>query len=81
MQTFIYTAENKLFIHGYNKRIIVYRIKNNTPEYIGIDDRINTASWKGEVAVASKIISDNLGYKMDKTGCRLVRKDIRIIGV
>lgn len=59
---------------------MVYRVKNNQPLFVGYDDEINTASYKGDKAIASWIIANKLGYKM-KDGYDLKRNDIRLFEV
>ena len=59
---------------------MVYRVKNNQPLFVGYDDEINTASYKGDKAIASWIIAKKLGYKM-KDGYDLKRNDIRLFEV
>ena len=80
MKTYIYTVEHKSFKRGCNLTIDVYRIKNNQPLFVGSDD-INTSSYKGNLAIASHIISKEDGHKMDKRGYELESKNIKIIGL
>lgn len=87
MQTFIYTVRHESPKRGYNRTVVVYRIVKNKPIFIDSDIEINTASYKGDYAVACKIISDKLGYKLDGgdrycgAGYKLERKDVKIIEV
>lgn len=80
MITFIYKVIKSSNKRGYNREVLVYRIKNNKPDFIGYDDEINTASYKGDKAIASWIIANKLGFKM-KNGYDLKRKDIRLFEV
>ena len=80
MLTFIYTTSNTSTIRGYNKTVTVYRIVKNKPVLIGIDEKIDTASYKGERACAFKLISDVLGFKM-ADGYRLLRQDVELIAI
>lgn len=81
MKTYLYTIEHDSNLRGYNRTINVYRIKNNQPLYIGCDEKINTASYKGDYAIACKVISEVHGHKMDSKGYELVNKNIRILSL
>lgn len=80
MITFIYKVIHASNKRGYNREVQVYRIKNNKPLFVGYDDKINTASYKGDRAIASLIISHNLGFKM-KNGYDLLRQDIQLFEI
>lgn len=77
MKTYIYKAEDMSCKRGYNRTVSVYRVKNNVPQYIGYDDEISTASYKGDKAIASILISKIDGHKM-KNGYDLASKNIQI---
>lgn len=79
MKTYIYKAEDK-GARGYNRTITVYRMKNNQPELVGYNDKIDTAGYKGDRAVACNIISDKTGAKM-ADGYNLLSKNIVIFEV
>lgn len=64
MKTYIFTQVNTSPKRGYNRTVKVWRIKNNRPAFVGYDDEINTASYRGDRAIANQIISDNDGHKM-----------------
>lgn len=81
MKTFIFKAINNSSVRGFNREIIVYRLKNNQPSFVGCNDEINTASYKGDHAVAAQIIADNTSHKMDARGYDLVSKQIKIISI
>lgn len=78
MKKFISIIETSSPKKGYNRTVTVYRVKNNELNYIGHDDEINTAAYKGDYAIACSIIHDNLGNKLDKGGYKLVSKNIKI---
>ena len=80
MQTFIFKVTQSSSQRGYNRTIEVYRVKNNYPHFVGYNDKIDTASYRGDKAVANHIIADNLGYKM-KGGYNLARQDVQLIEV
>ena len=63
MKTYIYKAIDSSRSRGYNRTIEVYRVKNNKPEYLGCNENISTASYKGDVATAKQLISDLAGHK------------------
>lgn len=87
MKTYIYKVIHSSFVRGYNRTIIVYRIKGNTPVHVGMNDTISTASYKGDYAVACQIISDIEGYSMSKgggavgAGYALKSKNIQVLEV
>ncbi|AHK11626.1 hypothetical protein S140_219 [Shewanella sp. phage 1/40] len=81
MKTYIFTVENNSNQRGYNRTVNVYHIKNNKPTFVGYDDKINTASYKGDYAIACKIISENDKHRMNKTGYRLESKNIEVISI
>ncbi len=73
METYIFKTTTSMLDRGKNLAIIVYRVINNIPKMVGRKE-INTNSYKGNEAVAYQIISDKIGYKMNKTGYNLVKK-------
>ena len=77
MKTYYFTALHHSDKRGYNRTVQVWRIKNNKPFYVGYDDEISTASYRGDIAIASQIISDNDGHKM-KNGYELLSKNIKL---
>ena len=79
MKTFIYVLLNKSTKRGYNRTITVYRVKNNTPEFVGTDDRIITGCYKGDYATACHIIADATGAKMAASGYALESKNVRVL--
>lgn len=79
MKTYIFKIEKSSSVRGYNRTIYVYRVKNNQPIFVGYNEKIDTASYKGGRAVASQIISDNEGLKMDKKGYNLLSKNVQLI--
>lgn len=81
MKNYIFTAIHSSTGRGYNRTVKVWRIKNNQPIFIGYDDEISTSGYKGDYACACKIISEHEGHKMDKTGYRLLSKNIRLFEV
>ena len=81
MKTFIFKVEHSSTVRGYNRTIKVYHVKNNQPIWIGYDDKINTAGYKGDYAVACQVIADECGHKMDKRGYTLESKNIRVLEI
>ena len=66
---------------GYNKLISVYQMnKDGGFSFIG-DMWINTASYRGDEAIACQILHDEKGYKWGDTGTHyyLKRKDLKLI--
>ncbi len=81
MKTFIFKVQQSSGARGYNRTVYVYRMKNNQPIFVGYDEEINTASYKGDRAIASKIISDNEGMKMDQGGYNLQSKNVQLFEI
>ncbi|AHK11327.1 hypothetical protein S14_218 [Shewanella sp. phage 1/4] len=81
MKTYLYTVDYDSSARGYNRTIVVYRIKNNQPLFVGSNNEINTASYKGDYAIACELISANDSHKMDNTGYRLQSKNIKILSI
>ena len=79
MKTYLYKTINGSTARGYNQTIEVFRVRNNKPEIIGSNDRINTASSKGEKACASQLIAEIEGYKFE--GYDITRKDVQLFSV
>lgn len=77
---YIYLVENDSAVRGFNRTVTVYKIVRNKPEFVGTDDRQNSAAWHGAYAVACKIISDEHGHKM-ADGYSLKNKKINIWSV
>lgn len=81
MKNYIYLVQHSSKQKGFNRTVIVYQLKNNKPCYIGTNDRISTAAYKGDYAIACEIISNVDGHKMDKTGYELLSKSIKLWSV
>ena len=81
MKTYIYTVYSNSAKRSYNRTVNVYRIKNNVPVLIGYDDEINTASYKGDYAVACSIINKVDGHKLANNGYKMASKNIQIFSI
>ena len=77
---YIYKEEHSSIQKGFNRTVTVYKIVRNKPEYVGKDDRLNSAAWVGGYATACKIISAEHGHKM-ADGYSLKNKNINVWGV
>lgn len=64
MKTFIVSVEESSKVRGFNQTIKVYRMIKNTPNWIGTDDRINTASSYGVLGEARILISAVTGIRL-----------------
>jgi len=62
MITYIYKATDG-GARGYNRTITVYRVKNNTPYWLGYNDKIDTASTYGDKGEAVTLIGELCGHK------------------
>ncbi len=80
MKTYIYKVINSSTRRGYNLTIEVYRVIHNVPEFVGYDDKISTASYRGDYAVACKIISNKTGARM-AGGYKLASSNIQLFAV
>jgi len=78
MKTYLYKAIDR-GARGYNRSIAVYRVKNNRPEYLGINDHINTASTYGDVGEAVQLIGKLCGHKNDHY--KFESKNIKLIAI
>ncbi len=81
MKTYIFKVQQSSDKRGYNRTVYVYRMKNNQPVFVGYDEEINTASYKGDRAIAAKIISENDKMKMDKGGYNLESKNVQLFEI
>lgn len=81
MKTYIYTVQPFSTRRGFNRTISVYRLKNNQPIYIGYDDEIDTASYKGDESIAANIVNKHDRHKLMPGGYRLRSDNIRLIEV
>lgn len=68
MKTYIYKAEKGSSIKGFNRTITVYRVKKNKPIMLKYNDRICTASSKGDRAVAWRMAAEVEDFKMCADG-------------
>jgi hypothetical protein len=81
MKTYIFKVQQSSSARGYNRTVYVYRMKNNQPVFVGYDEEINTASYKGDRAIAAKIISENDKMKMDKGGYNLESRNVQLFEI
>lgn len=81
MKHYIFTVENASRKRGYNRTIRVWRMERNVPMWVGDDDEISTSSYKGDYAMACKIISNRDGYRLTKDGYFLQSKNVRLHGL
>lgn len=81
MKTYIYNAIDSSEKRRFNRTVVVYRVKNNKPVFIGYDDEIHTAAYKGDHAIASKIIHEKTGAKWADNGYTLASKNIQIFSL
>ena len=77
MATFFYKDMEGSTARGFNRTVEVYKVTRNVPCFIGSDNRIQTAGWKGPYAIACEIIAENTSYKMDG-GYALKSKSVQL---
>ena len=68
MKTYIYKAIDSSERRGYNRTIAVYRVINNRPEYLGMNDEIQTAATYGDKGEAVQLIGKLCGHKHNNYG-------------
>ena len=68
---------------GYNRTVSVYtQNKDGSFSFIAENDKINTASYRGDSAEANQILHDNFGYKWAEKGNThyyLLSKNVKLI--
>ena len=67
---------------GYNRTIEIYTInKRGTFSFLCSDDAINTASYRGDEAVASRLLHEKFGFKWSpkNENYSLMSKNIKLI--
>ena len=67
---------------GYNHTITVYtQNKDGSFNFIAEDNKINTASYRGDLAVASRLLHDKYGFKWSPKNKHytLMSKNIKLI--
>ncbi len=80
MKTYIYKVINSSTRRGYNLTIEVYRVIHNVPKFVGYDDKISTASYRGDYATACHIIHRKTGARM-AGGYKLASSNIQLFAV
>ena len=80
MKTFIYTVQHNSPVRGYNRRVTVYRIKQNVPTYLGYTDA-NTAGSKGDYAMACEVIASKREGRLTEVGYKLTNNTYKVIEV
>ena len=78
MKTYIYKIQHFSLKRGYNRTVTVYRMKNNQPMFVGVDEHIDTASFKGDYAIACEIIAKNDSHQLTHCGYYLKSKNIKL---
>lgn len=79
MKTYIYKVTPNSTVRGANRTIEAYRMKRNKPIYLGMNDHINTASYKGDLPCAMELVAEieHLGF----SGYALTGKNIQVFEV
>ena len=71
-----YTVVNSSPVSGLNTTVTVHHMDNNLPVFVGKDDRLNTAAWRGGRTEACRIISKHTSLELDRTGYTMADKRI-----
>ena len=64
-------------VRGHNIRCEVYTLGKYGFNYIGCQTE-NTASYKGDYGMGVDVLHREKGYRTDKGGYHLIRKDIKL---
>jgi hypothetical protein len=62
MPTYIYSVRDG-GDRGYNQTVVVYRMRNNVPEYLGKNSKINTAVTYGPMGEAVRLVGKLCGHR------------------
>ena len=68
MKSYIYVEKIGLADKGFNRAIQVYRIKNNVPEFLGANYRLNSAAWRGARTESHVLINELKNHKLKNGG-------------
>lgn len=82
MKTYFIKVINSSDRRGYNRTIEVYiQMRDKSFYLIGENSEINTASYRGDYAVACKILHDKLHYRWSKEDRHysLLSKNIKLL--
>ena len=67
---------------GYNRTITIYtQNKDGSFSFIAEDDKISTASYRGDEAIVSRLLHEKFNYKWSKNykNYKLASKNIKLI--
>jgi hypothetical protein len=82
MKRFYIRVLNSSDSRGYNRTVKVYK-QNKDGSFccIAEDNKINTASYRGDKAIANSLLHEKYGFKWDKNHkyYSLMSKDIKLI--
>ena len=82
MKTYFFKVEHGSTKRGYNRTVKVYtQLNDNRFSIVDYDNEINTASYRGDYAIACSILNDKLGYRWSKNDrfYSLQNKNIQLI--
>ena len=82
MRKFFIKVTHSSVHRGYNRTVTVYtQDKDGEFNFVGENAKINTASYRGDTAVASLILHDEFNFKWDKNykNYNLLSKSVRLI--
>ena len=79
MNTFIYTVKYSSEQRGYDQTVKVWRLKHNTPIYVGHNDKISGQSTVGCKGEACKIIAQETSFKTNNY--EILNKGVRVLSV
>lgn len=82
MKKYFIKVSNSSKARGFNRTITVYtQNKDGSFNFVGDNEKINMASYRGDTAVASKILHDKYNYKwsLKDMNYTLMSKNIKLI--
>ena len=80
MDTFIYKVIESSVKRGFSRTIVVYRMLDNEPIHLAVDDCIDTGGYVGDRGCVNVLIAANFeGYEI--IGSYNLNKSIRLFSV
>ena len=82
MKKYFIKTTNNSSKRGYNRTVTIYtQNKDGSFNFIAEDEFINTASYRGDEAVASKLLHDKYNYKWNPKDVNysLLSKSVKLI--
>jgi len=78
---YIVIAEKGSTLKPYNRTIRVYRVTDNAPTLIGMNNELHTAAYRGDMAEAAAIINKVDGYPLSDDKYNLADSSVKIFNL